>query len=465
VTVIGPYLAFWIVLAVIAIANGVIRQATYGRAVSELRAHQISTGIAVVLVTLATGVFHAWQRIESATNLTGFLRYESVEMLGLEGLDNYVFDGTSYAHTTAGSVQGLAAVTDEAVRGFYVKYYKPEHAILGVSTDDAAIVAQLTDALSGLGEAKGDKTRMAKPERSAPPEIDGRELTILAKPDELATGIHLAFPIEVNRTHPDYWPLYVASVYLGTHRDGHGVLYKQIRQERGYNYGDYAYIEHFAMRPWFLFPPFNFPREHQYFSIWIRPVAHEHAHHLLKAAVHELENVILRGVPAEEVEASKNKAKVLYLNLAETKSRLLEAKVDDAFYGLETGYLDGYLEQLDAVTVKQVNAAVRRHLQSEDLKILMVTNADRAEALAADIAADRNNTGKSLEDYELVKRELEDGSFVWEVPESRVATLQRDARWSATWLGIPADRIRVVPVERIFETGAFVAEAAGGEAR
>lgn len=402
---------------------------------------------------------------EAATNLTGFLRYESVEMLGLESLDNYMFDGTSYAHTSAGSVQGLAAVTDDAVRGFYAKHYKPENAILGVSTDDPAIVAKLTDAMSGLGKVDGKKARVADAKRMPPPPIDGRELTIIAKPDELATGIHLGFPIEVNRTHPDYWPLYVASVYLGTHRDGHGVLYKQIRQERGYNYGDYAYIEHFAMRPWFLFPPFNFPREHQYFSMWIRPVGHAHAHHLLKAAVFELENLLRRGVPADEVEASKNKAKVLYLNLAETKSRLLEAKVDDAFYGLETGYLDGYLEKLDAVTVDQVNDAVRRHLQSDNLKILMVTDADRAETLAEDIAQDRNNTGKSLEDYELVKKELEDGTTVWEVPETRITTLRRDAQWSGTWLGIPSDRIRVVPVERIFETGELVAEPTGGEAR
>lgn len=32
------------------------------------------------------------------------------------------------------------------------------------------------------------------------------------------------------------WPLYVANVYLGTHRDSFGQLYQKIREERGYNY-------------------------------------------------------------------------------------------------------------------------------------------------------------------------------------------------------------------------------------
>jgi hypothetical protein len=41
----------WFVLAVIGVANGVLRQATYGRAVNDLAAHQIST------VTCVAGVF------------------------------------------------------------------------------------------------------------------------------------------------------------------------------------------------------------------------------------------------------------------------------------------------------------------------------------------------------------------------------------------------------------------------
>ena len=42
------YLLAWLLLAVVAIANGILRQATYGMFLSELAAHQISTLTGIV---------------------------------------------------------------------------------------------------------------------------------------------------------------------------------------------------------------------------------------------------------------------------------------------------------------------------------------------------------------------------------------------------------------------------------
>lgn len=42
------YLLCWFLLAIIAVANGVIREATYGKHVSALTAHQISTATGIL---------------------------------------------------------------------------------------------------------------------------------------------------------------------------------------------------------------------------------------------------------------------------------------------------------------------------------------------------------------------------------------------------------------------------------
>lgn len=398
-------------------------------------------------------------RKEGTVNLSSWLRYENIEMLGLEALDNYLFDGSSYAHTTGGSVQGLANITLEDVRGFYERYYRPGNVVLGVASADEDVTGPLLAALSGLGDARGDATRPADAVPPAPAMPDGREAIVVGMPDALATGIHLAYPLPINRTHEDFWPLYVANVALGTHRDGHGRLYGLIRQERGYNYGDYSYVEHFAARPWSLFPPFNTPREQQYFSLWIRPVGHEYAHHLLKAAIHELDLIAREGLTAEEVAHSKNKARVLYLSLAETGGRLLEAKLDDAWYGMEEGYLEHYLERIASVTPEQVNAAIERYLQADNLKILVVTAADRAGELAGALVTDGEIYGKSLQDYD-VATTGEGDALVYELPASRLSTVRRDAVWANTPLGLAVDRVRVVPVEALFEAGGLVHEPA-----
>ena len=396
---------------------------------------------------------------EGVTQLSGSLRYENIEMLGLEAVDNYMFEETPHGHAVTGSVRGLASITRDDVRSFFATYYRPDRMILGISTTDPTVVAAVKRALQGTGQLKGQVTKLKEVKPQLPQAVRGRELTIVAMPDAGATAIHAAFPIDIARTDADFWPLYIANVYFGTHRDSHSHLYKQIRQQRGYNYGDYSYIEHFAYRPRFLFPPFNTPRTHQYFLIWIRPVGTEYAHHILKAATWELEYLLRNGVSEEDVELSKNKAKVLYLNLAENSSRLLAAAVDDAYYGMKPGYLEGYLKRIDTVTADQVNAAVRRYLQSDNLKFLIVTEADKAEALAGDIRAGRNAKGKTPADYRIDMVEEAGMSFL-KVPTDKLDILMLDAVWEAHSLGLDPIRIRVIPVESLFETGAFITEPA-----
>lgn len=69
------YLGLWFLLALLAIGNGVLREATYGQRISELSAHQISTLTGMALAGLLVGVFSRIWRLESAvqTMIIGFL--------------------------------------------------------------------------------------------------------------------------------------------------------------------------------------------------------------------------------------------------------------------------------------------------------------------------------------------------------------------------------------------------------
>jgi zinc protease len=397
---------------------------------------------------------------ESSTYLSSALRYTQTEMVGLEALDNYVFAGTPRGHAVSGTVQGLAAIEPADVRGFFNAHYRPGNMIVGVSTTDETVIDTVVGALAGSGNARGAVNEPETPQPLPAPAIEGREAVVVKVADSGATGVHFAHPLPVDRRDEDFWPLWVANVHLGTHRDSHGVLYKQIREERGYNYGDYSYVEHFPYRPYALFPPFNFPRTENYFSVWIRPVSSDHAHHLLKAAAYEYERMISEGLSEEQVEASKNKARVLYLNYAETASRLLAAKVDDAYFGMEPGYLEGYLDRIDAITTEQVNAAIRRYMSTDDLKILLVAEGSRAEDLAQSIREDGVVYGKQPADYRLESTELDDGTTLWEVPENRLETLRLDAVWAHHRLDVDPDRVRLVPVRALFESRDFIDEEA-----
>ena len=62
---ISTYVLFWFVLAVVAVLNGVVREATYGRRLPDLRAHQLSTLSGMLLSGMAVWAFSLFFPIDS----------------------------------------------------------------------------------------------------------------------------------------------------------------------------------------------------------------------------------------------------------------------------------------------------------------------------------------------------------------------------------------------------------------
>ena len=376
------------------------------------------------------------------------MRTTDLENLGLNSIDQYVLAGTRYAHHSVGREATIPQLTRDDVIRFYRDFYRPENIIVGVSTNEAAIVDQIREAVRAINrDATSPSPSVTFPD---PAKFTGREATVIEEPNAPAASVHLGFPIAVKRTDPDFWPLYVANVWLGTHRDSFGQLYQKIREERGYNYGDYSYTEFWTGRTGSLFQIFNQPREQQYFSIWVRPVKHEHAVHMMKAVTYELDQMIRRGLTAADVDAAKNKARVLYLNLGETVSRLISARVDDAFFAMQgRGFLDAYLQEIDRVTPERVNAAIRHHLNTQNIKYLVVTSSAQLQPTVQLIRSNAPAFGKSWQEYEFTTAKLSDGTTVWQIPEAKMPTVQLDAAWAYYPLDIRD--VRVTHVNDVFK--------------
>jgi zinc protease len=387
-------------------------------------------------------------RREELTNIRSALRFEDEESLGLFALDDYVLAGTPLDHLAAGSVRGLQAVTRDDLTRFYQSFYVRDNMYIATNINDPAALTTLMDALPGTPPAHPSPARL----NTEPALFTGRHVLIITQPNAIATGLHLGFPIDVTRHSDDYWPLFVASVFFGAHRDSFGRLYQDIRSDRGYNYGDYSYIEYYEGRPYYMFPPPCTPRTQQYFSLWIRPVDHRFTHFLLKVMTAELEQLIHQGLTPQQVELAKVKARSLYLNYAENQFRLLGYRLDDIFYGMKDhGYLQEMIAHIDAVTPDQVNAAIKKHLQTANLKYVIVTNQNGADKLADDIANGTNVVTKTLAEYHISEP----------IPAEKQNMLEQDKQWAAYPLDIPRRNIRIVKADELFETAGTPGLAAG----
>jgi len=306
--------------------------------------------------------------------LTSTLRSANDELLGLEAIQGAIFRGHPYAHPPAGTVEGLAAITLDDVKKFYRENYTSANLLLGVA---GGFPAGYPEALAGRLAAlpAGEEGRLPLP---APPAPDGRRYTLIEK-DAGAVGIHFGYPLPVNRSDPAYYPLMVANSYLGEHRTFHGRLMQQLRGERGLNYGDYSYVEHWYNPPFTSNPTPGVPRRQQYFSVWIRPVRPETTHFALRAALHEVDRLRERGMTQEELDLARDFL-VSYSKLwAQTLTDRLGFHLDSRFYGMPY-YIDEIERRLAEVTVEDVRAAVREHLSTERYEAVLVT--DDAAALA-----------------------------------------------------------------------------------
>ena len=392
-------------------------------------------------------------RSDAVNYLENQLRFSSDEELGKAALYEFVFAGTPYSHPTVGTVEGLQSITLEDVREFYERYYRRGNATpgLGGGFDDElrerfeASLAGLPQVMPGVVLAADSPSgaveianRTEAPAAGIadpvidPPALAGREVLLVAKPGADAS-ISFGFPIDLSRGERDYYALWVANSWLGEHRNQASHLFEVIREIRGLNYGDYSYIEAFPNGGSLTMPPVNVPRRHQLFEVWIRTLPNHQAQFALRAAIRELEDLVDNGLTQEEFDLTRSFLTNYILHFAVTTSQRLGYAMDDRFYGIGgDGHLARFAQTLQELTLEEVNAAIREHLQYENLKIAIVTG--DAEGLRAAIAAD---TPSPIE-------------YAQEKPE---AVLAEDEEISTLPLEITEDRIYTVPVESMFQGG------------
>jgi zinc protease len=366
-----------------------------------------------------------FQRVKDARKnaLVQDLRSNNDEELGKERLQANVFAGTRYGHPVQGTVAGLEAITLDDVRAFARAHYTRANLTAGVAGDASdAIVARLRRELGKLPQgARPAPTTVA----AAKPA--GLRFELVEK-DTRGTAVSFGHPIEVRRGHPDFVALWLARAWLGEHRSSMSHLYERIREARGMNYGDYAYIEAFPRGMFQFFPDPNLGRRAQLFEVWIRPVQPQNAHMAIRIALDSLRSLHQQGLTQEDFEATRQYLSKNVFVMTATQDQQLGYALDSRWYG--TPEFTRYVrEGLAKLTLDDVNRAVRKHLDPANLAFVVITK--DAKGLADQLVAD----GVSAVQYESDK------------PKELLAD---DARVGATKLGVRREAVRITPVDAVF---------------
>ncbi len=347
---------------------------------------------------------------------------ESDEGLGDRVLDNWLHEGHPYGHVEQGRLGVVAGLGLEDVQAFHRQHYVRSTVFTGLAgAVDEDLRAGLASDLEDL-PATWSEPAVPKPR----PLVSGRSLLVVER-ETRSTGIHFGHPLEVDRAHADYPALRLAMTAFGEHRESHGRLYQALRETRGLNYGDYAYVEHYRQIGWSPTQELGTTRTQPHFSVWLRPTTPDNGPFALKLAVAMTEELVADGLAPDELAEVASRVSLGMPLEARTPGRRLGFALD----ALALDHPDLLLALPDAVaglTEAEVDEALSRHVRPQDLRIVVVT--DDADAFIAAL------TGS------------EPTPPVYEGIDPDAATAARDADIAGRALAL--DEVLVVPAEGIF---------------
>ncbi|HEX8963205.1 MAG TPA: pitrilysin family protein [Rhodocyclaceae bacterium] len=258
-----------------------------------------------------------------------------------------IYPGHPYGLTpTAPSV---GSITRDDVVAFHRDHYSAKRAVVSmvgdISRGDAEALAQrLTEALPA-----------GVPDAGIPPVTSPTETVIRVPHPASQSHIHVGLPA-LKRGDPDFYALQAGNYSLG----GGGFvsrLMKEVREKRGYAYSVYSYFS---------------PRKQEGpFEMGLQ-TKREQADAALKLADDVLADFLANGPTEQELAAAK-KHLIDSLALAiDSNAKLIGYVSIIGYYGLPLTYLDDFPAKMQAVTVADVRAAFKRHVDPKHLVTVVV---------------------------------------------------------------------------------------------
>jgi zinc protease len=352
------------------------------------------------------------------------LRGNNDEELGKEALYSAIYRGTPYGHYSTGAVSALEKMTLDDLKQFYKEHYTQSNLIVGLAGGYPA---------DFLERIKKDFGALPMKDSTSALEVKPRPMdhtgALIVEKNTRSVAYSLGFPIDVKRGDPDYPALLLMQSYFGPHRLSGGRLFQRIREIRGINYGDYAYIEYFPRGMFVMDPSPNLARRSQIFQIWIRPVEPPAAAFTLRLAAYELDKLVKDGIPAEDFQRTKEFLSKYVNLLTKTKSAELGYAIDSLFYGIPD--YNSYIKNAVAkLTREQVNMAIRKHLHADRLQIVAVA------ANADDLKKQITSAGPSAIQYNSAKP----------------ADILTEDKIAGVWdLGLRPEDVEIVPAAQVFQ--------------
>lgn len=268
--------------------------------------------------------------------------------------------------TVSPSAEDIEKLDRDKLVQFHAETFIPNNAMFIVVGDVKRdeFIAELTEQFGEWQQGSVTSTDFAEL-----PKRDARSLTIVNRKESAQSNIVIT-NLGVKRTDPDYFPLIVMNQVLGAGASSR--VFMNLREEKGYTYGAYTRLGNKK-----LAGDFEATAE-------VRTAVTGDS---LKEFFYELNRIRDEKVGEEELADAKNFLTGVFPIRAETQEGLTNLVVNQHLYGLPEDYLQTYRENVDAITIDDVQRVAIEHIRPDEMAIVIVGDADEVLPQAKEYAA------------------------------------------------------------------------------
>lgn len=248
----------------------------------------------------------------------------------------------------------LDALTRDDLLSFRTSTFVPNNAVLVVIGDfeQDSLVAQVEDLFSNWQPGS-----VPKPNSTGLAKRTERTVYLVDRPGSAQSNIVIANEA-IMRSSPDYFPMLLMHTVLGANASSR--LFMNLREHKGYTYGAYSSLDARCLAGTF------------------RATA-EVRTAVTGASLHEffyeLDRIRDEAVSAEEITNAKSYLSGVFPIRIETQDGLIDQMVTIKMFDLPNDYLRTYRDQVNAVTVEQIQGVAQKYITPDKAAVVIVGDA------------------------------------------------------------------------------------------
>jgi zinc protease len=270
--------------------------------------------------------------------------------LASEMVARVMFGEHPYAFT-APTPESIDATTRDRLVEFHRSQFVANNAVLVVAGDvDRDSILRQIESLFG----KWAPDNIRAEDFPEPPQRVSRTAYVVDRPGSAQANIVIANS-GISRTSRDYFPMLLMHTVLGANASSR--LFMNLREEKGYTYGAYSSLD--ARRAAGTFRATAEVRT---------PVTGDS----LKEFFYELNRISNEPVSEKEIADAKSYLTGVFPIRLETQEGLIDQLVQIKMFGLPDNYLELYRNQIQAVTIEEIQDVARKYVKADEAAIIIV---------------------------------------------------------------------------------------------